>query len=120
MYAPSPPLAPPVPPAPTPTRYTYLVGRLRGRQITMEEATELFSLQQTMISQATVINRPPSDDAPEPSDTPADPSSGTPAPATAGFSDENVALGLLAMGVGSGLLAAVLKRAQEGPKPPAR
>ena len=86
----------------------------------MEEATELFSIQQTLISQATVMNRPPPDDAPDTTTASPTAASSAPSPPTAGFSDENVALGLLAMGVGSGLLAAVLKRAQEGPKSPAR
>ncbi len=31
-------------------RYAYLVGRLRSRQITMEEATELFNLMQATLA----------------------------------------------------------------------
>jgi hypothetical protein len=109
-------LNPPPPPSP-PARYGYLVGRLRGRQITMEEATELFAVQQAMIAQANAMAAapaipPPPDSSSQPMIVPAPPATGA-----AMFSDENVALGLLAMGVGSGLLAAVLKRAQEGPKP---
>ncbi len=33
-------------------RYAYLVGRLRTRQITMEEATELFGVQQAALSRS--------------------------------------------------------------------
>jgi hypothetical protein len=97
------------------SRFAYLVSRLRNRQITMEEATELFALQQTMISQASAMNRTPPPEPPEATESPPPP---PPTEAVVGaFSDENVALGLLAMGAGAGLLAAVLKRAQEGPKP---
>lgn len=117
MYDPSANPVPMASPA-TPSRYAYLVTRLRSRQITMEEATELFALQQTMISQASAMNRVPAIPDDLPSQAPPPPSSAvTGGGAAALFSDENVALGLLAMGVGAGLLAAVLKRAQEGPKP---
>lgn len=105
--------------AATPSRYAYLVTRLRSRQITMEEATELFALQQSLISQASVMSRsppPPPDVGPAETVTPI-PTPSAASGTTGAFSDENIALGLLAMGAGIGLLAAVLKRAQEGPKP---
>ncbi|MCI4320497.1 MAG: hypothetical protein L3K23_10300 [Thermoplasmata archaeon] len=100
---------------PVQARYPYLVSRLRNRQITIEEATELFALQQVLIAQATAASRAPPP-APEPAQAPPPP----PPPTTLGpgvFSDDNIALGLLAMGVGTGLLAAVMKRAQAGPNP---
>jgi hypothetical protein len=102
------------------SRYAYLVSRLRGRQITMEEATELFALQQTMIARASIMNAPPPPPPPSPAD---DSTVATPpprnAPASAGLpvNDETITLALLGMGVGAGLLAAVLKRARDGPKP---
>ncbi|HKV89927.1 MAG TPA: hypothetical protein VJQ43_01885 [Thermoplasmata archaeon] len=103
--------------APATSRYAYLVSRLRSRQITMEEATELFALQQTMIAHASVPDRPssPPEDSPTEPPPPSAPGPGGMAPGA--FSDENIAMGLLAMGAGAGLLAAVVKRAQEGPKP---
>jgi hypothetical protein len=108
--------------APTPpsvgspgTRYAYLVARLRSRQITMEEATELFAIQQNMISRASVMNAPAP--PPPPVDQTEPPPSPAPGPGTSPFSDENLAMTLLAMGVGAGLLAAVVKRARDGPKP---
>jgi hypothetical protein len=101
------------------TRYAYLVARLRNRQITMEEATELFAIQQAIIARATAAAQsvppppPPPDvsggSAPAPTPAPASPSSP--------FSEENLAMTLLAMGVGAGLLAAIVKRARDGPKP---
>jgi len=117
VYDPAVAPSPPVAVSSSGARYAYLVSRLRNRQITMEEATELFAIQQTLIARASVTTQPPpppppdvtkSDDA-TPAATP--PSSGTL------FSDENLAMTLLAMGVGAGLLAAVVKRARDGPKP---
>jgi hypothetical protein len=110
--APSPPVAVSSPGA----RYAYLVARLRNRQITMEEATELFSIQQTLISRASVMNQappPPPEEAADEAPAPPPAPSGNSSP----FSDENLAMTLLAMGVGAGLLAAVVKRARDGPKP---
>ncbi|MCI4326976.1 MAG: hypothetical protein L3K16_05000 [Thermoplasmata archaeon] len=118
MYDPSAPSTPTFSGSASSARYAYLVGRLRGRQITMEEATELFAIQQTMISRASVMNQvpppppPPDVDANAPPAVPSNPSTGGSL-----FSDENLAMTLLAMGVGAGLLAAVVKRAREGPKP---
>ncbi len=89
-------------------RYNYLVGRLRARQITMEEATELFGLMQVMLraSQQAVrvqpIPPPPRDaTAPRPAER------GPAAPAAA---DDLFLVGLLAMGAGAGLLAAMAQR----------
>ncbi len=127
MYAPPPPPAVPTAPtpgiAPTPPRYPYLVGRLRGRQITMEEATELFGLMEAMLranamaaaqaaADAAGMTGAPSEGAP--SEAPAG-STGSPKAAMPPVTDEAIALGLLSFGVGAGLLAAIFKRAQAGP-----
>ena len=101
-------------------RYVYLLGRLRNRQITMEEATELFALQQSMLRDAQARAIPP---PPPPGSAPtAGPAARAPAggamPMT--LDDERLAYGLLILGAGAGVLAAVLKRSQEGPKTPAR
>ncbi len=113
------PPPPPPPPPPSPSaRYAYLVGRLRHRQITMNEATELFELQQTTLASAlaraqTVPSPPPEGAPPASSTTPAPPASLLPA------ADDAFWMGLLAMGAGAGLLAAVLKRSRAGADPPA-
>jgi hypothetical protein len=101
-------------------RYVYLLSRLRNRQITMEEATELFSLQQQMIAGALAAARSASASAAAAGAAPGSPPSTAPAgtPAPVAFNDEGLALSLLAMGAGAGVLAAVLKRAQEGPRRP--
>lgn len=120
-------LDPPAPPRPVPAslvpsgpRYGYLVARLRNRQITMEEATELFGLLQDALGAAAQAMRTP----------PAPPASrgvtsrgsaASPSPVRGppvALRDEDVALGLLALGAGSGLLAAILKRSSEGPRSP--
>lgn len=96
-------------------RYVYLLSRLRNRQITMEEATELFAIQQGMIRRAP--SAPPSA-PPTPPDTAATEDSATavpPAPAATqpfAINDETFALALLAFGAGSGFLAAVAKKAR--------
>ena len=125
MYAPPPPPEVPTAPspgiAPTPPRYAYLVGRLRGRQITMEEATELFGLMEAMLranaiaaaqaaADAAGMRGAPSEEAP--SEPAASPRPALPVPPV---TDEAIALGLLSFGVGAGLLAAIFKRAQAGP-----
>ncbi len=101
-------------------RYNYLVGRLRSRQITMEEATELFGLLQGMLARseagrqalmAASRTRGLSGGAPP---TPAAPK----VVAASGGSDDMVVFGLLAMGAGAGLIAALSKRIQEGAPPP--
>ncbi|MCI4360252.1 MAG: hypothetical protein L3J91_00955 [Thermoplasmata archaeon] len=110
------------PPPDTPaggSRYVYLLGRLRNKQITMEEATELFSVQQGMIR---IAARPT---APPPSASGGGPTGTPSAPSALGISvmsDEGLALALLAFGTGAGVLAAILKRNRDGPAaaPPLR
>jgi hypothetical protein len=107
-------------------RYAYLVGRLRNRQITMEEATELFAIMQSMIqsseaARAAMARVPP----PPPMASPGIPRA-PPVPGTAGMSgDDMLLVGLIGMGAGAGLLAAMTKRFQEaapfdGMTPPPR
>lgn len=98
-------------------RYAYLVGRLRHRQITMEEATELFDLMQESMARsfnARQLPVPPAADAAADTEKRAPPPGAIPLSA---LGDDGVGLGLLALGVGTGLLAAVLKRSAEGPRP---
>jgi hypothetical protein len=94
------------------TRYLYLITRLKNRQMTMEEATELFGLMQGMLRQSEVaraglMRLPPPPPSPRP--TMAGPA-GTPSPRNA---DDFLLLGVLAMGAGAGLIAALTKRMQE-------
>jgi hypothetical protein len=107
------------PPAPTSpaVRYAYLVARLRNRQITMEEATELFGILQDSLARANA--RSPAAVA---SPTPAQPAPPRePAPPGLPITDETIALSLMAAGAGAGLLSAILKRSAEGPRsPPAK
>lgn len=109
---------PPPPPPPPPSssaRYAYLVSRLRNRQITMDEATELFDLQQSTLSALSTRIRPSASGsgasaAPPPTaSAPAGPGAGTPP------TDDAFWMGLLAAGAGAGLLAAILKRNREPP-----
>ena len=93
-------------------RYDHLTSRLRNRQITMEEATELFSLMQAMIARANEVARaaalrPASVIAAAGGPPPPPPAR---APAAPGSSDDFLLVGLLAMGAGAGLLAALAKR----------
>jgi hypothetical protein len=102
---------------PSSPRYGYLVARLRNRQITMEEASELFGLMQDSLATAAQAVRQATL-APPPRGggrtmTPPPPGV-TPIPIP--MRDEDVALGLLALGAGAGLLAAILKRSSEGPR----
>lgn len=90
-------------------RYVFLLGRLRNRQITMEEATELFTIQQQLLAAAVARNR----SAPVVgARAPGGPSAGG-APGLT-LDEDGFALGLLALGAGAGVLAAILKRAQSG------
>jgi hypothetical protein len=123
MYNPSdssPPSA--TDPASRNARYAYLVGRLRGRQITMEEATELFNLMQVSLARsesarlAAMAAVSSSSGAALTRIPPPPPPSGG---ATASGSDDFLLVGLLAMGVGAGLMAALTKRIQELTPPPA-
>jgi len=98
-------------------RYTYLVGRLRTRQITMEEATELFSIQQAALTRAEAARLAALAQASAASAS----SSSAPLPPppprvgpSAGGSDDFLILGLLTMGAGAGLLAAMTQKIQQG------
>ncbi len=93
-------------------RYNYLAGRLRNRQITMEEATELFALMQGMIARANDAARAAAYRAPT---SPIAAAVGPPPPpprplGPASSADDFLLVGLLAMGAGAGLLAALSKR----------
>jgi hypothetical protein len=108
---------PPPPPAPSSeappgsARHVYLLGRLRSRQITMEEATELFAIQQAMIRAAARAPTAPSTaSGPTSAPTPG----GAPMAGLSVMSDEGLALALLAFGTGAGVLAAILKRNRDG------
>ena len=128
-YPPPPPTGPPPPavPAallPSSPRYAYLVARLRNRQITMEEATELFGLLQSALANAArAIRQTAASPTPSPGGRPSPMPSGAPtpnrSPTAVALRDEDLALGILGMGAGAGLLAAVLKRGALGAAPPA-
>jgi hypothetical protein len=119
--------AAPPPPASTPgagsgtgSRYNYLVSRLRNRQITMEEATELFALMQGMIARANEVARATAMRTPSSPAIPVAPVPEAPKLATApSTSDDLLLVGILAMGAGAGLLAALSKRMGEPPAAPA-
>jgi hypothetical protein len=106
--------APARPDAQRAARYNHLVERLRNRQITMEEATELFGLMNAMLrasetARLALAASPPSTEekprAPHPK-----PTAGPTIPAP----DDLMVAGILAMGAGAGLLAAITKRMSEG------
>jgi hypothetical protein len=104
-------------------RYAYLVGRLRNRQMTMEEATELFGLMQGMLRQSEVARAALMRAPPPPPTSPTAPA--VPRPVTgppSGGADDFFLLGLLAMGAGAGLLAALTRRMQDltPPAPPTK
>lgn len=96
-------------------RYAYLVGRLRNRQMTMEEATELFGLMQGMLRQGEVARQALMRMPAAPSSAGARPRPVPPPPGTpvGSASDDFFLLGILAMGAGAGLLAAMTKRLQD-------
>jgi hypothetical protein len=109
---PSPNASPDIP-ARSAGRYAYLVGRLRGRQITMEEATELFTLQQQILrAQAMRLPPPP----------PPPPGPGIPRVATStglsGMDQDLFWVGLPALAAAAGIFAAMLKRSHSPPGPP--
>lgn len=96
-------------------RYVYLVARLRNRQMTMEEATELFNLMQGMLqtseaARLAIARAPPPAQSPSAFTPP--PVARAPAP-PGGSGDDLLLVGLLAMGAGAGLLAAMTKRMQD-------
>jgi hypothetical protein len=114
-----PPPAPPgAPDAHRQVRYNYLVGRLRSRQITMEEATELFALMQALLRASEAARRVTGAALPRPGPIVVGPMGETPrVPAAPSASDDMFLVGLLAMGAGAGLLAAMARRLSEGPPP---
>ena len=117
---PSPP-PPSAPPAQNPnTRYIYLVARLRNRQITMEEALELFALMDESIRVLRAATARPV--APPPAPAPAE---AKPPPAVPGAGlmggmtpDDMLAAGILLIGAGAGVSAALRERSKSGPKTP--
>ncbi len=95
-------------------RHAYLVGRLHNRQLTMEEATELFAIMQGML-QTSEAARLALMRAPRPTtsvERPAAPPR-VPPPPGGSSGDDLLLVGLLAMGAGAGLLAAMTKRIQD-------
>jgi hypothetical protein len=112
--------APSAPPSGTgesgpPVRYVFLLGRLRNRQITMEEATELFGIMQGMVRAAAAA----APAAPMPTPTAA-PKAAPPPGAGVPLGEDLYWMSILALGAGSGLAAALLRRATGGPKLPDR
>ena len=100
-------------------RYVYLIGRLRSRQMTMEEATELFGLMQGMLRNSELARQAAVRAAG--SSAPAAPIPGALSPvrstAPPSGSDDLLLVGILAIGAGAGLLAAMAKRIEGGPRP---
>lgn len=119
----APPPAPPPPEAgepPSAPRYQYLVGRLRNRQITMEEATELFAIQRQQVAAllartnalaaAAAVPAPTSRMPLRPVMPPATPGP----PPTPGLQTlDPWGEGLLFLALGAGVLAALFKRTHE-------
>jgi len=104
------------------SRYAYLVGRLRNRQITMEEATELFGLMDETIRMLRTASLRPAAPAPSPrASGAASPASAAPPsggrPAALG-TDDLLTAGVLMIGAGAGIAAALRRRSTEGPKRP--
>jgi hypothetical protein len=98
--------APASPPEPAPSggasvRYVFLLSRLRSRQITMEEATELFGIMQAMIRTAQTPSAAP------PPATGGGAAPGAPATAPSG---DDYWISLLVLGAGAGIGAALVKR----------
>jgi hypothetical protein len=121
----NPPTAPSPPPPPSPDeaevpagapRYPYLVSRLRNRQITMEEATELFAIQRQQVRVLLARTNALAAAAASPATPSRFPAPPAPPPAPgAVISIENLdpwGEGLLFLALGAGLLAALMKRAQ--------
>lgn len=135
MYTPATPGPTPTAPAPSPPpppeesegvpaapRYAYLVSRLRNRQITMEEATELFAIQReqvrTLLTRTNALVAAAAAPALARPARPAPPPPPPGVPAVLGELDP-WAEGLLFLTVGAGVLAALIKRSQGNPPAPA-
>jgi len=99
-------------------RYNHLLGRLRSRQITMEEATELFALMEAMLRASEAARRVAVTAQPPRAGTPALPHPSGPVVAASSAPDDMFLVGLLAMGAGAGLLAAMARRLAEAAPPP--
>ena len=85
----------------------------------MEEATELFAIMQAMIARANETARAAAARVPgAPPSIPGAPAAASGAPGAPSTSDDLFLVGLLAMGAGAGLLAAISKRITEGPPTP--
>ncbi len=122
-----PPATPPTPPPPsTPpvqnpnTRYIYLVARLRNRQITMEEAIELFALMDESIRVLRAATARPVAPPPAPAMIEAKPPPAVPGAGLMGgmTPDDMLAAGILLIGAGAGVSAALRERSKSGPKTP--
>jgi hypothetical protein len=102
-------------------RYGYLVGRLRSRQITMEEATELFGIQQGLLQRSEAGRQAlmaASRNRGMAGTTTPVPSAPTGPGVVVSGSDDTLLFGLLALGAGAGLIAALTKRIQDAGGPP--
>lgn len=98
-------------------RYAYLVARLRNRQITMEEATELFGLMDETIRMLRTANlRMPPPAAPAAATPP--PRQAAPTPGAGVGADDLLTAGVLMIGAGAGIAAALRRRSAEGPAQP--
>ncbi|MEM0129360.1 MAG: hypothetical protein QXG65_04270 [Thermoplasmata archaeon] len=120
MASPNP--APTAEEAPRPgIRYAYLVARLRNRQITMEEATELFGLMDQTIQGLRASAMMPARMAPSPPPVPPPPPSMPPAVPPVGRRtiDEGdlLAAGMLLLSLGAGLHLAVAERSRRAREP---
>lgn len=104
------------PPSPS-ARYAYLVARLRNRLITMEEAIELFALMDDTIRmlRTTSMRAPPAVARPSPAAAPAPPPSAS-GPTSGIATDDLLTAGVLMIGAGAGIAAALRRRAAEGPR----
>ena len=112
-------------------RYVYLVGRLRGRQITMEEATELFAIQRQQVATLIARTNALAAAAATPSMVPrvSRPVARPPPPPPSAATVEGLDFwgeGLIFLALGAGLFAAFIKRAtgsaptpRSRPSPPA-
>ena len=83
----------------------------------MEEATELFALMEAMLRESEVARRAVATLPARPAGPAAPARPATPGPAPSGGADDLLLVGLLAMGAGAGLLAAMSRRLAEGPLP---